>query len=126
MARGAQHDVAEKLDDGVSQRLTDTIIVERFAAALQPYKNGALTEDGRREYLTLLAAVAPRRVKERDQGGEQRRVWKRLGVRRGRRSLKSDGGRQFATDRAVDIREKFDAAVAAAATSFSVTSARRS
>ena len=87
---------------------TNAFIVDRLVAALGVSKACA-TEQQRQEYLTGLTYVAPPRVHAGDKSGMIRRVAKRLNVRRGRRS-KKQGGRQFAFDKAIDNRAKFDAA----------------
>ena len=94
--------------DATRDAETNAFIVDRIKAALDVNKACA-TEEQRREYLTGLAYVAPPRGVSGDKSGMIRRVSKRLGVRRGRRS-KKQGGRQFAFDKAIDFRAKFDAA----------------
>lgn len=82
----------------VGQRVREVVAVLRPCA----------TEGQRREFLSILAAAAPPRLDARNQAGMIRRVSNFLGVRRGRRSHKL-GGRQFAFDKAIDLRAAFDA-----------------
>ena len=61
---------------------TNEHIVDRFKACISEFKHEP-TEEQRKQYMILLAAVMPVRAQERDSSGWIRRVCERLDVSRG-------------------------------------------
>ena len=86
---------------------TDTYIVDRLVDTVAVLKECS-SEEQRREYHIVLAAVMPPFAQVGDGQGMMRRVTERLGVRRGNRS-QAEGGRPFAAARAQTLRAAFDA-----------------
>ena len=91
-----------------AQAATNEHIVDRLKACLSELKHGQKrqTEEQRKQYILLLAAVMPVRARERDSAGWIRRVCERLDVSRGSRNA-----RQYAAEKAIDLRAGFDQAV---------------
>jgi len=86
---------------------TDKVIVDRLVEALDVLK-GCQTEQQRLDYALALSLVAPVPAEERDQSGHERRVAARLRVLRRRAGRKAK--RQYAFQKAIQRRAKFDAA----------------
>ena len=91
-----------------AQAATNEHIVDRLKACLSELKHGQKrqTEEQRKQYIQILAAVMPVRARERDSAGWIRRVCERLDVSRGSRNA-----RQYAAEKAIDLRAGFDQAV---------------
>ena len=87
---------------------TDKVIVDRLVEALDVLK-GCQTEQQRLDYALALSLVAPVPAEERDQSGHERRVAARLRVMR-RRCAGRKAKRQYAFQKAIQRRAKFDAA----------------
>jgi hypothetical protein len=73
-----------------AQAATNEHIVDRLKACLSELKHGQKrqTEEQRKQYIQILAAVMPVRARERDSAGWIRRVCERLDVSRGSRNAR--------------------------------------